>query len=249
MTISALANNNTSGNQPYAAQDATSAPSASNGSSASGTNTTSTSTASTQVSLSAEARAAAAFNALGGSMATFSIAGLDVQFPSAGPGDKKLGPDLYEIDNPEELQKIQKINDELRQAFLNTSPISTSGSQYTGQVVESAFENAVKEFGGTKAQGAQLFALLNTGDTGSISNSQLLGALAATLNDPSSPASKALMTAMDSDKNGQVSGNEFVQFETALQASEYGTPVVPVAPSEAATTTTWAATTSQSTTA
>ena len=88
-----------------------------------------------------------------------------------------------------------------------------------GTVSETAFQTIAEEFGATKSQADQDFQSIDTNDSGSISNSELLTAMGDTRNS-SSASSQALMSLMDTNDNGTVSGSEFVNFETAVVGAE-----------------------------
>jgi hypothetical protein len=88
-----------------------------------------------------------------------------------------------------------------------------------GTVSETAFETIAEEFGATKSQADQDFQAIDTNDSGSISNSEFLTAMGDTRNS-SSTSSQALLSLMDANGDGTVSGSEFVNFETTVVGAE-----------------------------
>jgi hypothetical protein len=88
-----------------------------------------------------------------------------------------------------------------------------------GTVSETVFETIAEEFGATKSQADQDFQAIDTNDSGSISNSEFLTAMGDT-RDSSGASSQALVSLMDANGDGTVSGSEFVNFETAVVGAE-----------------------------
>lgn len=88
-----------------------------------------------------------------------------------------------------------------------------------GSVSESAFETIAEEFDATKSQADQDFADIDTNNSCSISNSEFLTAMGDTRN-TSNASSQALLSLMDANHDGSVSGTEFVNFETAVVGAE-----------------------------
>jgi hypothetical protein len=76
----------------------------------------------------------------------------------------------------------------------------------------------VAQFGGSKTQADQLYTVLGGGN--SVSNGELLGALAGTTSTPNSSTEQALLKLMDSNGDGTVGSSEFLNFETAMVAAE-----------------------------
>lgn len=89
----------------------------------------------------------------------------------------------------------------------------------SGTVSETAFETIAEEFGASKSQADQDFQAMDANNSGSISNGELLTAMGDTRNSASA-SSRALLSLMDTNHDGSVSGTEFVNFETALVGAE-----------------------------
>ncbi len=108
----------------------------------------------------------------------------------------------------------------LAQAVDASRPPTHSPGKNDGLISQSAFEAAAAQFGATKTQADQLFASLDTDDRGSVSNAQLLKALANTGSDPHSATSQALLKLMNTNGDNTVSSSEFLKFESAMITAE-----------------------------
>lgn len=95
-----------------------------------------------------------------------------------------------------------------------------------GDLTEADFASVATEYGDTTAQADQLFAALDTGDSGSLTNQQVLGALSQTGSDPDTVTSQELIKLMNDGGADAVTANQYTAFETALIDAETptGTP-------------------------
>jgi Ca2+-binding EF-hand superfamily protein len=76
-----------------------------------------------------------------------------------------------------------------------------------------------EQFGASQAQAAQDFTAIDANGSPMVSNAALLSALANTKNG-TDPQAQALLSLMDTSKDGSVSGSEYLTFETALVSAE-----------------------------
>lgn len=209
MSISALAGNNAATLPQSNTQPASSDPAASNDGASTAPSTASTSTqtsvagSSTQVTLSPEAKQFAQLNAEGMTVTVTSLSGLNL--PSRASGES-----------------FDDYAQQLTQALKGFTPIAppTNGLQYDGYISQPSFEAVVAQFGGSKTEADQLFTAFDTSDSSSVSNDQLLNAMASTASSPDSSSAQALLTLIDSNSDGTVSSGEFLNFETAMVAAE-----------------------------
>jgi hypothetical protein len=209
MSISALANNNTATLPQSNAQSASSDPAASNGEASTAPSTPSTAAqtsaagSSTQVTLSLEAQQFAKLNAEGMTVTNTSLSGLNLPSRSSD-------------------ESFTDYARHLTQALRGFVPVSapTNGEQYDGYLSHSAFEAVVAQFGGSKSEADQFFTALDGDGSSSVSNGELLGALAATGSAPGSSTAQALLNLMDRNGDGTVSGGEYLNLETAMVAVE-----------------------------
>jgi hypothetical protein len=210
MSISALAGNNAATLSQSNAQSASSDPAASNDgantASATASTTTQTSVAdsSTQVTLSPEAQQFAQLNAEGVTVTVTSLSGLNL--PSRSSGESFA-------DYAQQLTQALK-------GFTPIAPPTNEKGQYDGYISQSAFEAVVAQFGGSKTQADQLFTAFDTNGGSSVSNIELLNAMAGTATSPNSSSAQALLKLMDSNGDGTVSSGEFLNFETGMVAAE-----------------------------
>jgi len=213
MPVSAVTNNNAAvlpqSNPQSTSPDASASTGAtstanSTSSAASTASTSSTSSAtesSTQVTLSPEAQVLAGLNAKGVTETVTSLAGLNL--PSLASGESSTD-----------------YAQQLAQALNGITPIAppTKDGKADGYISQSAFETVVAQFGGSKTQADQLYTALGGGN--SVSNGELLGALAGTTGAPNTSTEQDLLKLMDSSGDGTVSSSEFLNFETAMVAAE-----------------------------
>jgi len=203
VSVSAIANNN--GACLLQADAQSTSPTASTTDSAANTASTASKTStetsapesSTQVTLSPDAQAIANLNRAGITMFQFSLAGLDLP-PQSSPGFAQA----------------------LAQAANANRPQTGNVGQNDGLISQSDFEAVAAKFGATKTQADQLFASLDTDGSGSVSNAELLNAMASTGTDPNSATSQALLKLMDTNGDSTVSGSEFLKFESAMISAE-----------------------------
>ncbi len=99
-------------------------------------------------------------------------------------------------------------------------PFNAAQHRYDGAISKSDFTGAIAQLGGTQQTAGQLFNDLDVDHSGSVSNTELFDALAATSSDPSSSTSQALLLLMDRDGNDSVSTTEYAKIETSLIAAE-----------------------------
>ena len=111
----------------------------------------------------------------------------------------------------------------LIQAVGANHPQTHSAGTNDGLISQSAFEAAAAQFGATKTQADQLFASLDTDGSGSVSNAELLKAMANTDSDPQSATSQALLKLIDTNDDKTVSSGEFLKFESAMVTAEKAT--------------------------
>jgi len=203
MSVSAIANNNGAGLLQAAAQSTspTAATTDSVANTAAADSKTSAETSvpesSTRVTLSPDAQAIANLNRGGITMFEGSLAGLDLP-PQSSPGFAQA----------------------LAQAVGADRPPTHSAGQNNGVISQSAFEAEAAQFGATKTQADQLFASLDTDGSGSVSNAELLKAMANTDSDPQSATSQALLKLIDTNDDKTVSSGEFLKFESAMVTAE-----------------------------
>ena len=95
-----------------------------------------------------------------------------------------------------------------------------------GDLTEADFASVATEYGDTTEQADQLFAALDTDDSGSLTNRQVLGALSRTGSDPDTATSQELIKLMNDGGADAVTANQYMAFETALIDAETptGTP-------------------------
>jgi hypothetical protein len=203
VSVSAIANNN--GASLLQADAQSTSPTASTTDSAANTAATASKTSaetsvpesSTQVTLSPDAQAIANLNRVGITMFETSLAGLNLP-PRSSPGFAQA----------------------LAQAVDASRPPTNSVGQNDGLISQSAFEAVAAQFGATKTQADQIFASLDTDGSGSVSNAELLKAMANTGSDPHSATSQALLKLMDTNGDNTVSSSEFLKFESAMISAE-----------------------------
>ena len=203
MSVSAIANNNGASLLQAEAQSTspTAATTESVANTADATSKTSAETSvpesSTRVTLSPDAQVIANLNRGGVTMFEGSLAGLDLP-PQSSPGFAQA----------------------LIQAVGANHPQTHSAGTNDGLISQSAFEAAAAQFGATKTQADQLFASLDTDGSGSVSNAELLKAMANTGSDPQSATSQALLKLIDTNDDKTVSSGEFLKFESAMVTAE-----------------------------
>jgi len=95
-----------------------------------------------------------------------------------------------------------------------------------GVLTEADFASVATEYGDTAAQADQLFAALDAGDSGPLTNQQVLGALSQTGSNPDSATSQELIKLMNDGGPDAVTSSQYLSFETALIDAETpaGTP-------------------------
>ncbi|MFL9918280.1 hypothetical protein PQR75_23370 [Paraburkholderia fungorum] len=210
MSISALANNNAASLLQSDEQSASSGPAAPNGAASTASSTASTTTqtsvagSSTQVTLSPEAKQFAQLNAEGMTVTVTSLSGLNL--PSRASGESFN-------------DYAQQLTQALKGFTPITAPTNEKG-QYDGYISQPAFEGVVAQFGGSKTEADQLFTAFDTSGSSSVSNIELLNAMAGTASSPNSSSAQALLNLIDSNGDGTVSSGEFLNFETAMVAAE-----------------------------
>jgi EF hand len=125
-----------------------------------------------------------------------------------------------------EAQAIASLNAKGITVTFIHSPGLSSGRQpasaapvANGSVSKSDFEGVVAGFGVGAEQADQAFAAIDSNGTGSISNSEMLGAMSAT-SQGGGALSQNLRQMMDANQDGTVSGTEFINLETALVRTE-----------------------------
>jgi len=210
MSISALAGNNSAALSQSNAQSASPDPAASNDgastapATASASSQASADSSSAQVTLSPEAQQLAKLNAEGVTVTVTSLSGLNLPSRSA---------------NESFTDYAQQLTQALK-GFTPIAPPTNGKGQDDGYISQSAFEAVVAQFGGSKTEADQLFTAIDTSDSNSLSNSEMLNALAGTATSPNSSSAQALLQLMDSNGDGSVSSGEFLNFETAMVAAE-----------------------------
>jgi hypothetical protein len=210
MSISALAGNNPDTLSRSNAQSASSDPAAPNDGASTAPSTapttaqTSADSSSTQVTLSPQAQQFAKLNAEGVTVTVTSLSGLNLPSRSS---------DESFADYAHQLTQALK-------GFTPIAPPTNEKGQADGYISQSAFEAVVAQFGGSKTEADQLFTAIDTNGATSLSNSEVLNAMAGTATTPNSSSSQALLKLMDSNGDGSVSSGEFLNFETAMVTAE-----------------------------
>jgi hypothetical protein len=214
MSVSAVTNNNSAvlsqSNPQSTSQDASAStgaagttPSTSSATAPAPTSSTSSAAgSSTQVTLSPGAQILAGLNAEGVTETVSSLAGLNL--PSRASGESFT-------DYAQQLTQALK-------GFTPIAPPTNEKGQADGYISQSAFETVIAQFGGSKGEADQLYTALGGGN--SVSNGELLGALAGTTGSSNTSTEQDLLKLMDSNGDGTVSSSEFLNFETAMVAAE-----------------------------
>lgn len=161
-------------------------------------NTTTRSDSSAMVKLSAEGKSLAALNSTGIVTTQSSIANIP--------------------------QPTQDTNGQLVMSPALTdagvyAPLGPDGKP-DGFITKASFESVAQQFGETIVQADQLFQALGANTDGLLSHDQFMNGIVGALKNADSAISQTIMTSMDVDGNGIVSGTEYINYETAFIAAE-----------------------------
>jgi EF-hand domain pair len=88
-----------------------------------------------------------------------------------------------------------------------------------GVLSQASFQQVLESYGAISSEAQQIFSAADTNQDGSISNSELLGAMSSTATS-TSPEAQRLLQLMDTNHNGSVSGTEYVTMETSMVQAE-----------------------------